>query len=185
VGSRAQARGLRLRHASITSIAPTGTLSILADCSGGIEPYFALCFVRHVLDGAQLAETNPRFEAALRRAGAWSEDLVAEVRAKGSLHGVAGVPERLRRLFPTAAEIAPEAHLAVQEAFQRHVDNAVSKTINLPADATPEDVREIYRSAWRRGLKGVTVFREGSKGRAVLVRGSRDLESACSPQRCD
>jgi ribonucleoside-diphosphate reductase alpha chain len=189
-GSRAAARGLRLRNASLTSIAPTGTLSILAECSGGIEPYFALAFVRHVLDGARLRETNPRFETALRRAGAWSEDLVAEVRARGSARGLAGVPERLQRLFPTAADIAPEAHLAVQEAFQRQVDNAVSKTINLPAGAGPDDVREIYRSAWRRGLKGVTVFREGCKGRAVLVRGSEGLELAhdapvCTPQRCD
>ena len=189
-GSRAEARGLRLRNASLTSIAPTGTLSILADCAGGIEPYFALAFVRHVLDGARLPETNPRFERALRAAGAWSPDLVAEVRARGSARGVAGVPERVQRLFPTAADLSPDAHLAVQEAFQRHVDNAVSKTINLPAEASAEDVREIYLSAWRRGLKGVTVFREGCKGRAVLVRGSEGLEltgdaPACTPQRCD
>ncbi len=189
-GSRAEARGLRLRNASTTSVAPTGTLSILADCSGGIEPYFALAYVRHVLDGARLPETNPRFEQALRAAGAWSTDLVAEVRARGSARGVAGVPARVQRLFPTAADISPEDHLAVQEAFQRHVDNAVSKTINLPGRATVEDVRGIYLSAWRRGLKGVTVFREGSKGRAVLVRGSEGLEltgdaPACAPQRCD
>jgi ribonucleoside-diphosphate reductase alpha chain len=189
-GSRAEARGLRLRNATTTSIAPTGTLSILADCSGGIEPYFALAFVRHVLDGERLPEVTPRFETALRRAGAWSRDLVAEVRARGSARGVAGVPARLQRLFPTASEIAPEAHLAVQEAFQSQVDNAVSKTINLPADATPADVGAIYLSAWRRGLKGVTVFREGCKGRAVLVRGSDGIElapdaPACTPQRCD
>jgi ribonucleoside-diphosphate reductase alpha chain len=189
-GSRAEARGLRLRNASLTSIAPTGTLSILADCAGGIEPYFALAYVRHVLDGARLPETNPRFERALRDAGAWSSDLVAEVRARGSARGVAGVPERVQRLFPTAADLPPEAHLAVQEAFQRHVDNAVSKTINLPFDATEEEVREIYLSAWRRGLKGVTVFREGCKGRAVLVRGSEALErggdtGACAPRGCD
>ncbi len=170
-GSRNEARGKRLRNATVTAIAPTGTLSILADCSSGVEPYFALAFVRHVLDGQQLAETNERFEAALRRAGAWSADLVAEVRETGSARGVRGVPEAVQRLFPTAADIAPEAHLDVQEAFQRHVDNAVSKTVNLPADSTPDDVREIYRSAWRRGLKGVTVFREGCKGEAVLVRG--------------
>jgi ribonucleoside-diphosphate reductase alpha chain len=171
VGSRAEAQGRRLRNATVTSIAPTGTLSILADCSGGIEPYFALAFVRHVLDGAKLPETNPRFEAALRRAGAWSEGLVAEVRATGSVRQLAAVPEAVRRLFPIAMDVAPEWHLAIQEAFQRHVDNAVSKTINLPATASPEDVETIYTSAWRRGLKGVTVFREGCKGVAVLVRG--------------
>jgi ribonucleoside-diphosphate reductase alpha chain len=172
-GSRVAEAGLRLRNATVTSIAPTGTISILAGCAGGIEPFFALAFVRHVLDGARLPETNPRFEAALRRAGSWSEDLVARVRAEGSARRVAGVPERLARLFPSAYDVSPERHLDVQQAFQRHVDNAVSKTVNLPAGASPEDVREIYRSAWRRGLKGVTVFREGSKGAAaVLVRGS-------------
>jgi ribonucleoside-diphosphate reductase alpha chain len=171
-GSRAHARGRKLRNATVTSIAPTGTISILAGCAGGIEPFFALSFVRHVLDGQRLPETNPRFEAALRRAGAWSPELEARVRAEGSVRRIAAVPEAVRRLFPTAYDIAPERHLDVQEAFQRHVDNAVSKTINLPAAATPADVRAIYLSAWRRGLKGVTVFREGCKGAAVLVRGA-------------
>lgn len=177
-GSRAAARGMRLRNATVTSIAPTGTISILADCAGGIEPYFALAFVRHVLDGARLPETNPRFEAALRRAGVLDEALVARVRAEGSARRIAEVPEAVARLFPTAYDIAPERHLDVQQAFQKHVDNAVSKTVNLPETATPDDVRAIYVSAWRRGLKGVTVFREGSKGsEAVLVRGnSGELE---------
>jgi ribonucleoside-diphosphate reductase alpha chain len=190
-GSLPARRGLRLRNATVTSIAPTGTLSILADCSSGIEPYFALAFVRHVLEGARLAETNRRFEEALRRAGAWSEDLVAEVRERGTLRGIAAVPADVRRLFPVAADVSPDGHLAVQQAFQRHVDNAVSKTINLPAGATPRDVREIYLSAWRRGLKGVTVFREGAKGSAVLVRGATgEIEvpaehaGGCSDTRC-
>lgn len=173
-GSRAAQRGLRLRNATVTSIAPTGTISIIAGCAGGIEPFFALAFVRHVLDGERLPETNPRFEAALRAAGAWSEELIARVRAEGSARRLPGVPEAVARLFPTAYDIEPERHLDVQQAFQKHVDNAVSKTVNLPASATPEDVRAIYLSAWRRGLKGVTVFREGSKGaEAVLVRGAR------------
>jgi ribonucleoside-diphosphate reductase alpha chain len=170
-GSRAEARGQKLRNATLTSIAPTGTLSIIAGCCGGIEPYFALAFVRHVLDGQKLAETNPHFDAALRAAGCWSADLVAEVRARGAVRSIAGVPDWIRRLFPTASEIAVEWHLAIQQAFQEQVDNAVSKTINLPAAATAEDVQAIYTSAWRRGLKGVTIFREGCKGVAVLVRG--------------
>jgi ribonucleoside-diphosphate reductase alpha chain len=170
-GSRAHARGRRLRNATVTSIAPTGTISILAGCAGGIEPFFALAFVRHVLDGQRLPETNPRFEAALRRAGAWSEALLARVQRDGSARQIAELPESVRRLFPTAFDVAPERHLDVQQAFQRHVDNAVSKTINLPAEATPDDIRAIYLSAWKRGLKGVTVFREGCKGAAVLVRG--------------
>jgi ribonucleoside-diphosphate reductase alpha chain len=171
-GSRAAAKGLRLRNATLTSIAPTGTISILADCASGIEPYYALAFVRNVLDGARLHETNPRFEAALRAAGAWNEDLVAHVRTTGAARGVPGVPPAVARLFPTATDVAPRVHLAVQAAFQRHVDNAVSKTVNLPADATPAQVREIYVEAWRLGLKGVTVFREGCRARAVLERGS-------------
>ncbi|MEE9606719.1 MAG: adenosylcobalamin-dependent ribonucleoside-diphosphate reductase [Myxococcota bacterium] len=179
-GSRAEQRGTRLRNATVSSIAPTGTLSILADCSGGIEPYFALAFVRHVLDGQRLPETNPRFEAALRRAGAFSADLIAEIRHTGSVRGMSAVPAEVRRLFPTAADIAAEDHLSIQAAFQRHVDNAVSKTVNLPAAATAADVRAIYTSAWQRGLKGVTVFREGCKGAAVLVRGADGLLEASS-----
>ena len=175
---RAGCRVGRRRNASLLSIAPTGTLSILAGCSGGIEPYFALAFVRHVLDGQRLGEVNPRFERALRGAGVYSEDLAAEVRATGSAREVAAIPERLRRLFPTAADVAPEAHLEIQQAFQRHVDNAVSKTINLPGETPPAAVREIYASAWRRGLKGVTVFREGCKGAAVLTRGTGGVEVA-------
>jgi len=190
-GSRPAARGLRLRNATVTSIAPAGTISILADCSGGIEPYFALAFTRHVLDGERLPEVNPRFEESLRRAGVLREDLLAAVRRTGSARGLAGLPESITRLFPTAAEIAPELHLDIQEAFQRHVDNAVSKTINLPADATPADVRAINVSAWRRGLKGVTVFREGCKGAAVLVRGAEGAEVVgdpaplCADRGCD
>ena len=190
-GSRAEARGQKLRNATLTSIAPTGTLSIIAGCCGGIEPYFALAFVRHVLDGQKLPETNPRFEAALRAAGCWSADLVAEVQARGAVRGIAAVPERIRCLFPTAPDIAPEWHLSIQQAFQEQVDNAVSKTINLPATATPDDVQGIYTSAWRRGLKGVTVFREGCKGVAVLVRGEgqaveapADYAGDCAETHC-
>jgi ribonucleoside-diphosphate reductase alpha chain len=179
-GSSVAARGLRLRNATLTSIAPTGTLSLIADCSGGIEPYFALAFVRNVLDGQELTETNPRLEVALRSAGLWSDAVVGPLRETGSLRGLAGIPEAICRRFPIAMDIPPESHLDIQEAFQRHVDNAVSKTINLPADATVADVRAIYVSAWRRGLKGVTVFREGCKGEAVLVRGVGSARAAQS-----
>ena len=114
---------------------------------------------------------TPASKPRCARAGADREDVVARVRRDGRARGVAGVPPAIQRLFPTAADVAPAAHLDVQEAFQKHVDNAVSKTINLPASATARDVRAIYTSAWRRGLKGVTVFREGCKDSAVLVRG--------------
>ncbi|TDJ20560.1 MAG: adenosylcobalamin-dependent ribonucleoside-diphosphate reductase [Deltaproteobacteria bacterium] len=173
-GSRLAAQGLRLRNATVTSIAPTGTLSILADCSSGIEPYFALAYTRHVLDGAVLTETNPRFEAALRHAGVDDPAVLERIRASGSIRGLAGLPERLQRRFPISSDLPWTSHLDIQEAFQRHVDNAVSKTINLPSDASRQVVRDIYRSAWQRGLKGVTVFREGCRGEAVLVRGASD-----------
>ena len=175
-GSLPARRGRRLRNATVTSIAPTGTLSILADCSSGIEPYFALAFTRHVLDGERLPEMNPRLARVLSETGAGGPALLERVRQGGSARGVEAMPEAIQRLFPTAGDIAPEAHLDIQQAFQRHVDNAVSKTINLPGDARPEDVRSIYLSAWQRGLKGVTVFREGCKGAAVLVRGAEGLE---------
>ncbi|MDH3519684.1 MAG: adenosylcobalamin-dependent ribonucleoside-diphosphate reductase [Myxococcales bacterium] len=187
-GSRLAERGLRLRNATLTSIAPTGTISIVADCASGIEPYFALAFVRHVLSGERLAEVNARFEAALRDAAAWSPDRVAELARSGSAREMADLPESIRRLFPVAADLTPTAHLAIQAAFQRHVDNAVSKTINLPADATPATIREIYASAWQLGLKGVTVFREGCKGgvleRGVLGVGAEDLECLGRAGRC-
>ena len=145
-----------------------------------------------MLDGERLPETNPRFEAALRRAGAWSELLVEQVRRTGSVRGNPAVPEQVRRLFPIAAEIAPSSHLDIQAAFQRHVDNAVSKTVNLPNSATVAEVESIYTDAWRRGLKGVTVFREDSKGVAVLKRGtgghleaSADFTGPCNTERCD
>lgn len=178
--------GPPVRNATVTSIAPTGSLSILADCSAGIEPYFALAFVRHVMDGERLHEANPRLESALRAAGCWSRDLSDELRARGTLSGVPGIPDAVRRLFKTAFDIAPAAHLAIQEGFQRHVDNAVSKTINLPNTATPSDVAAIYRSAWERGLKGVTVFREGCRSEAVLVRGEHGegASLACADGGC-
>ena len=180
--SRAEARGLRLRNATLTSVAPTGSLSLLADCSAGIEPYFALAFGHNVLDGEHLVEVNARFERALRDAGCASPNLLAEVTATGRARGIAALPESLRRLFGTALEIEPRWHLRIQAAFQKGVDNAVSKTINLPESAAPEDVREIYQEAWRLSLKGVTVFREGCRADSVLVRGADGVAGA--PGRC-
>ena len=185
-GSRAAARGALLRNATLTSIAPTGTLSILADCSSGIEPYFALAFVRHALGGARLPVSNARFESALKARGAWSDEMAARVGRSGSARDLEGVPREVQRLFPIATDIAPPVHLAIQAAFQKHVDNAVSKTINLPAEASPGAIREIYAEAWKLGLKGVTVFREGSRS-AVLERGGIDEADECpgQPARCE
>jgi len=163
------ARGLPpLRNAQLTSIAPTGTISIIAGTTSGIEPLFAIAYVRNVL-GGQLVEVNPLFERVARDRGFWSEDLAAELVASGRVRDNPRVPDDVRRAFPTALEIAPEWHLRMQAAVQRHVDAAVSKTVNLPAEATVEDVRRIYLAAWRAGAKGITIYRYGSKPRQVLT----------------
>jgi ribonucleoside-diphosphate reductase alpha chain len=157
-----------LRNAQLTSIAPTGTIAIIAGTTSGIEPLFAVAYVRNVL-GGQLVEVNPLFERIARDRGFWSDDLAAELVASGRVRDNPRVPEDVRRAFPTALEIAPEWHLRMQAAVQRHVDAAVSKTVNLPAEASVEDVRRIYLSAWRAGAKGITVYRYGSKPRQVLT----------------
>ncbi len=156
------------RNATTTTIAPTGTISIIAGCSSGIEPIFALSFIRNVMDNDHLVEVHPLFEAEMKRRGIYSLDLMKEISRKGTLRGVEGVPEELRRIFVTAHDISPEAHLRMQAAFQKHVDNAVSKTVNFPADATREDIRKVYLLAYRLGCKGVTVYRDKSRDEQVL-----------------
>ena len=166
------AQGIPLRNATVTSVAPTGSIAMIAECSPSIEPLFALAFFRKVLDGRTLTELNPLFVAHAKTHGYYCEALVAELREKGSVATIAGVPEDARRLFATALEIAPQWHLRMQAAFQRHCCNAVSKTINLPETATTDDVLEIYRSAWQLQVKGVTVYRYGSKSEQVMNLGS-------------
>ncbi|HUX01526.1 MAG TPA: adenosylcobalamin-dependent ribonucleoside-diphosphate reductase [Phycisphaerae bacterium] len=162
--------GPAFRNACRTTVAPTGTLSILAGCSSGIEPIFALALERHVLDGAVLAEAHPLLEQTARERGFWSAGLLARVAEAPSLADVAEIPEDVRRVFVTAHEIQAAWHVRLQAAFQEHVDNAVSKTVNLPHEATPEDVAEVYRMAYEMGCKGITVFRDRSRQRQVLVR---------------
>lgn len=158
----------RVRNATTTTIAPTGTLSTIADCSSGIEPLFALAYKRLVLD-TTLREVNRHFVAAAREQGFYSGELMDEVMRKGSLRGVRGVPSAVRKIFRTALEIPPEDHIEMQAAFQEHTDNAVSKTINLPHRATRDDVAAAYLLAYRKGLKGITIFRYGAK-RGTLVK---------------
>jgi ribonucleoside-diphosphate reductase alpha chain len=160
-----------LRNATVTTIAPTGTISILAGTSSGIEPLFGLAFLRHVLDGTELPEVNPLLREALERAALPVEPILARVMETGSLRGVPGVPEDLRNRFATAYDVAPEWHVRMQAAVQAHTDNAVSKTVNLPRTATPEDVERVFRLAWQSGCKGVTVFRDGCRGEQVLHQG--------------
>ena len=159
------------RNATVTTIAPTGTISIIAGCSSGIEPLFAVSFMRNVLNGARLFETNMLFEETAKARGFYSAELLEEVARTGSVQKIAGVPDDVKRLFVTALDIAPVWHVKMQAAFQRFTDNAVSKTVNLPFEAKVEDVREVYDLAWKLKCKGVTVFRYGSKPEQVLYIG--------------
>ena len=158
----------RLRNATVNTIAPTGTISIIAGCSSGIEPLFAISFVRNVLSGTRLFESNPLFEEVAKDRGFYRRELLAEVAKHPSLAAIKDIPSNVRRLFVTAFDVAPRQHLEIQAAFQRYTDNAVSKTINLPADATVEDVRAIYLEAHRLKCKGITIYRYGSKPGQVL-----------------
>jgi len=166
---RPQARPLR--NATTTTVAPTGTISIIAGCSSGIEPLYGVCFVRNVLDRTELPEVNPLFEKIAREEGFYSDALMRQIAQAGTLAHVDGVPERWRRLFVTAHDITPEWHIRTQAAFQHHTDNAVSKTVNLKHEATESDVAEVFRLAYILGCKGVTVYRDGSRSEQVLSTG--------------
>lgn len=173
-------RGPPLRNATVTTIAPTGTISIIAGTSSGIEPLFGVAFVRRVMN-TQLVEVNPVFEEVAKAEGFYSRDLMARIARVGTVGSIREVPERFRRLFVTAFEIAPEWHVKMQAAFQRHVDNAVSKTVNLPQDASLDDVRTVFQMAHRLKCKGITVYRYGSRAEQVLYTGGgREVSSADS-----
>jgi len=159
---------LHMRNATTTTIAPTGTLSIIAGCSSGIEPAFALSFIRTVMDNDKLLDVNPVFEQRSRKEGFYSEKLMADIAEKGTAKGNTHIPIELRKVFVTAHDIVPEVHIKMQAAFQKHTDNAVSKTVNLPHDAIKEDVKFIYDQAFKLKCKGVTIYRDGSKDNQVL-----------------
>ena len=159
----------RYRNATVTTIAPTGTLSIIAGCSSGIEPVFALCFVRNVMDNDRLLEVNPYFEKVAKERGFYSKKIMEKIAEKGSIQDMEEIPEDVKRIFVTAHDIAPEWHVRMQAAFQKYTDNAVSKTVNLPHDATIEDVKKVYDLAYKLRLKGITIYRDGSKKEQVLT----------------
>ncbi|MEM5797430.1 MAG: vitamin B12-dependent ribonucleotide reductase [Candidatus Aenigmatarchaeota archaeon] len=164
------------RNATVTTIAPTGTISILAGCSSGIEPLFAVAFVRNVMEGTRLLEVTPTFEEIARKRKFYSSELLAKIAETGSVQNIPEVPEDVKKLFVTALDIEPEWHVRMQATFQRFTENAVSKTVNLREDATPEDVRKAYMLAWKLKCKGITVYRYGSKENQVLTIGSLEKE---------
>ncbi len=174
--------GFPVRNATVTTIAPTGTLSIIAGCSSGIEPLFAVCYVRNVMEGTKLIEVNPLFEEIAKKGGFWSRDLMERIADAGSIHSFNEIPKEVKQLFVTAHDITPECHIRMQAAFQQHVDNAVSKTVNFPKEATRKDVEDVYLLAYGLGCKGVTVYRDGSREGQVLSTGKKEkAEEAAAP----
>ena len=160
--------GVQLRNATVTTIAPTGTLSIIAGVSSGIEPLFAISYIRNVMDNDELAEVNPLFAEVAKKEGFYSEELMKKIGQKGYISDLKEIPDYRKDIFVTAHDISPNWHVKMQAAFQRHTDNAVSKTVNLSHDATREDVREVYELAYSTGCKGVTIYRDGSRESQVL-----------------
>ncbi|UCF09198.1 MAG: vitamin B12-dependent ribonucleotide reductase, partial [Thermoplasmata archaeon] len=159
----------KLRNATTTTIAPTGSIGIIAGCSSGIEPIFALSYIRaNVLNDEELVEVNPLFESMAKEGGFYSKELMRKIAKKGSVAGMDEVPEHVQKLFVTAHDISPEWHIRMQAAFQKYVDNAVSKTVNFPNKATTKDIKKVYVLAYELGCKGVTVYRDGSRDKQVL-----------------
>ncbi len=167
-GSDWQAQGRRLRNSYTTTVAPTGTISIIADCSGGIEPMFSLAFLRQVMKDTRgrptvMKEVNYVFEQVAKRSGFWSDELIDRIAEQGTLHGLEAVPDEVKRVFVCARDITPDWHMRMQAAFQCHCDSSISKTINFPHEATAEDVRKIFDLAIDLDVKGVTVYRDGCR----------------------
>ncbi len=171
-----------IRNSTTTTIAPTGTISIISNTSSGVEPIFAVSYFRNVMDNDILVEVNPRFEKIAKERGFYSEDLMAKIAEHGTIKNIEEIPEDVRKLFSTAHDISPEWHLRTQAAFQKHTDNAVSKTVNFSHDATAEDIAKAYFLAYELGCKGVTVFRDGCRDTQVLNIGKQKKDTAEEPE---
>jgi len=167
-----------MRNATVTTIAPTGTISIIAGTSSSIEPLFALAFVRHVMDGTRMIEISPIFEQIMKARGIYTKELTRQIAESGTLQGLKGVPQDLQELFMTALDISPEQHIRIQATFQKYTDNAVSKTVNLPETATADDVLRVFSLAYDSGCKGVTVFRYGCRSQ-VFYLGNGETVPGC------
>ncbi|MBN1297105.1 vitamin B12-dependent ribonucleotide reductase [bacterium] len=163
-----------MRNATVTTIAPTGTISIIAGCSSGVEPLFSIAFKRRILDGEELTEVHPLFLKTALDGGFHSRELMNRIAETGDIQTIAEIPSDIRSMFVTAHNVSPEWHVRMQAAFQQHTDNAVSKTINFPESATRDDVQKAYELAYNLGCKGITVYRDGSREAQVLSTGKQD-----------
>jgi len=172
-----------IRNATTTTIAPTGTISMICNTSGGVEPQFSLVYVKNVMDGNKLLYINPHFEKAIKDAGIYSSELMEKVAEEGSVAHIAEIPEEIKKVFVTSHDISPKWHLRMQGAFQKYVDNAVSKTINFTKEATKEEIKMAYELAYELGCKGVTVYRDGSRENQVLNVGKEVKETKTNGHR--
>ena len=168
-GSTWEKEKKNLRNASVTCIAPTGTISIIANCSGGIEPMFSLAFTRNVLNGQKLTEVNPIFEKVAKERGFYSKELIQRIASEGTLQNIEEIPEDIKRIFVTARDITPDWHVKMQAAFQRHTDNSISKTINFDNSASKEDIKKVYDMAFDYNLKGCTIYRDGCRSNQPMA----------------
>ncbi|MEG1270907.1 MAG: vitamin B12-dependent ribonucleotide reductase [Ruthenibacterium sp.] len=173
--------GMPLRNGTITTIAPTGTLSMIGGCSSGVEPVFAFVYVRNIMDGTEMIEVNPVLKQLLEEKGLYSEELMRKIAKEGTIAHLSEIPEEIRRVFVCAHDVSPIYHTKMQAAFQHHTDNAVSKTVNFTKDATKEDVSEVYMLSYKMGCKGVTIYRDGSRDSQVLNIGSVKKDGETPP----
>jgi ribonucleoside-diphosphate reductase alpha chain len=174
-----------VRNATVTTIAPTGTISIMANASSGVEPLFAVSYVRQVMDNDILVEVHPLFEATAKEKGFYSQELMQKIAEHGTLKGIQEIPEDIRNLFVTAHDISPDVHIRMQAAFQKHTDNAVSKTVNFANGATVQDVARVYELAYKLDCKGVTIYRDGSRDQQVLSVAKKEQPAAAAAPEKD